>query len=81
MCGQGVLELDLWLAAGMVKKLDITYIGLEVYGTSHACGGRLDRGRSKPAWNGRMQRFVAHESGCHGCALPAGPFDAWHRYA
>jgi acyl CoA:acetate/3-ketoacid CoA transferase alpha subunit len=32
VCGQGVLELDLWLAAGIVKKLDITYIGLEVYG-------------------------------------------------
>jgi len=32
VCGQGVLELDLWLAAGNVKKLDITYIGLEVYG-------------------------------------------------
>lgn len=36
VCGQGVLELDLWLAAGLVKKLDITYIGLEVYGTSSA---------------------------------------------
>lgn len=36
VCGQGVLELDLWLAAGIVRKLDITYIGLEVYGTS-AC--------------------------------------------
>jgi 3-oxoacid CoA-transferase subunit A/glutaconate CoA-transferase subunit A len=32
VCGQGVLELDLWLGAGIVKKLDITYIGLEVYG-------------------------------------------------
>ena len=32
VCGQGVLELDLWLAAGLIKKLDITYIGLEVYG-------------------------------------------------
>lgn len=36
VCGQGVLELDLWLAAGLIKKLDITYIGLEVYGTT-AC--------------------------------------------
>jgi len=36
VCGQGVLELDLWLAAGIVKTLDITYIGLEVYGTT-AC--------------------------------------------
>jgi acyl CoA:acetate/3-ketoacid CoA transferase alpha subunit len=32
VCGQGVLELDMWLAAGLVRKLDITYIGLEVYG-------------------------------------------------
>ena len=36
VCGQGVLELDQWLGAGLVKKLDITYIGLEVYGT---CNG------------------------------------------
>lgn len=36
VCGQGVLELDLWLGAGIIKKLDITYIGLEVHGTS-AC--------------------------------------------
>lgn len=36
VAGQGVLELDLWLAAGLVESLDITYIGLEVYGTSHA---------------------------------------------
>lgn len=35
VAGQGVLELDLWLAAGLVEALDITYIGLEVYGTSH----------------------------------------------
>lgn len=36
VCGQGVLELDLWLGAGIIQKLDITYIGLEVHGTS-AC--------------------------------------------
>ena len=36
VAGQGVTELDLWLAAGMVKTLDITYIGLEVYGVSSA---------------------------------------------
>lgn len=35
VAGQGVLELDLWLAAGLIEALDITYIGLEVYGTSH----------------------------------------------
>ncbi len=36
LAGQGVTELDLLLAAGLVKTLDITYIGLEVYGTSRA---------------------------------------------
>jgi acyl CoA:acetate/3-ketoacid CoA transferase alpha subunit len=45
VCGQGVLELDLWLAAGMVKKLDITYIGLEVYGTSHALRRAVESGQ------------------------------------
>ena len=45
VCGQGVLELDLWLAAGMVKKLDITYIGLEVYGTSSALRRAVESGQ------------------------------------
>jgi len=45
VCGQGVLELDLWLAAGMVKELDITYIGLEVYGTSSALRRAVESGQ------------------------------------
>ena len=45
VCGQGVLELDLWLAAGIIKKLDITYIGLEVYGTSHALRRAVESGQ------------------------------------
>lgn len=45
VCGQGVLELDLWLAAGQVKKLDITYIGLEVYGTSSALRRAVESGQ------------------------------------
>ncbi len=45
VCGQGVLELDLWLAAGMVKKLDLTYIGLEVYGTSSALRRAVESGQ------------------------------------
>jgi acyl CoA:acetate/3-ketoacid CoA transferase alpha subunit len=45
VCGQGVLELDLWLAAGLVRKLDITYIGLEVYGTSHALRRAVESGQ------------------------------------
>lgn len=45
VCGQGVTELDLWLGAGIVKKLDITYIGLEVYGTSSALRREVESGR------------------------------------
>jgi acyl CoA:acetate/3-ketoacid CoA transferase alpha subunit len=45
VCGQGVLELDLWMAAGLVKKLDITYIGLEVYGTSNALRRAVELGQ------------------------------------
>jgi len=45
VCGQGVLELDLWLAAGMIKKLDITYIGLEVYGTTAALRRAVESGQ------------------------------------
>jgi acyl CoA:acetate/3-ketoacid CoA transferase alpha subunit len=45
VCGQGVLELDLWLAAGLVRKLDITYIGLEVYGASAALRRAVESGQ------------------------------------
>lgn len=45
VCGQGVLELDLWLAAGLVTKLDLTYIGLEVFGTSHALRRAVETGQ------------------------------------
>src|SRR5512135_3617527 len=45
VCGQGVTELDLWLGAGLVKKLDITYIGLEVYGTSNALRRAVEGGQ------------------------------------
>jgi glutaconate CoA-transferase subunit A len=45
VCGQGVLELDLWLAAGLIKKLDLTYVGLEVYGTSYAFRRAVESGQ------------------------------------
>jgi glutaconate CoA-transferase subunit A len=45
VAGQGVLELDMLLAAGLVKKLDITYIGLEVYGVSHPLRREVESGR------------------------------------
>lgn len=45
VAGQGVFELDMLLAAGLVKKLDITYIGLEVYGVSNALRREVESGR------------------------------------
>jgi acyl CoA:acetate/3-ketoacid CoA transferase alpha subunit len=45
VCGQGVTELDMWLGAGLVKKLDVTYIGLEVYGTSNALRRAVESGQ------------------------------------
>lgn len=45
VCGQGVLELDQWLAAGLIKELDLTYIGLELYGTSSAFRRAVESGQ------------------------------------
>ena len=46
LAGQGLNELDLLIAAGLVEKLDLTYIGYEVHGLSNilrraAEGGKL----------------------------------------
>jgi len=40
-----VLELDILIASGVVKKLDITYIGLEVYGTCNALRRAVESGQ------------------------------------
>lgn len=45
VAGQGVFELDMLLAAGLVKALDITYIGLEVYGISNCLRREVESGR------------------------------------
>jgi acyl CoA:acetate/3-ketoacid CoA transferase alpha subunit len=45
IAGQGVLEADLLLAAGLVKAIDITYIGLEVYGVSNCLRREVESGR------------------------------------
>jgi acyl CoA:acetate/3-ketoacid CoA transferase alpha subunit len=45
IAGQGVLELDMLLAAHLVKALDITYIGLEVYGISNCLRREVESGR------------------------------------
>lgn len=45
VAGQGVLELDMLLAASLVKALDLTYIGLELYGTSNCLRREVEEGR------------------------------------
>jgi len=45
ICGLGVLEFDLMIAAGLVSKLDITYVGLEVYGVSNSLRRAVESGQ------------------------------------
>jgi acyl CoA:acetate/3-ketoacid CoA transferase alpha subunit len=45
VAGQGVLELDLLLAASLIKELDFTYIGLELYGVSNCLRREVESGR------------------------------------
>jgi acyl CoA:acetate/3-ketoacid CoA transferase alpha subunit len=47
VAGQGVAELDLLLAAGLVEALDMCYLGLEVYGISNALRREVESGRVK----------------------------------
>jgi glutaconate CoA-transferase, subunit A len=44
VAGQGVLELDMLLGAGLVKELDITYIGMEVYGVANCLRREVESG-------------------------------------
>jgi acyl CoA:acetate/3-ketoacid CoA transferase alpha subunit len=67
IAGQGVMELDLLLGAHLVKTLDITYIGLEVYGTSSALRREVESGRVEKVveWSngGITWRFKATSMG------------------
>jgi glutaconate CoA-transferase, subunit A len=45
IAGQGVFELDMLLGASLVKELDLTYIGLEVYGVSNCLRREVESGR------------------------------------
>lgn len=45
VAGQGVLELDMLLAASLIKELDFTYIGLELYGVSNCLRREVESGR------------------------------------
>lgn len=67
LAGQGVTELDLLLGAGLVKTLDITYIGLEVYGVSSALRRAVESGQVEKVveWSngGITWRFKAASMG------------------
>lgn len=45
LAGQGVMELDMLLAAHTVKEIDLTYVGLEVYGVSNGLRREVESGR------------------------------------
>lgn len=45
VAGQGVMELDLVVAAGLIKAMDFTYLGLEVYGVSSALRREVESGQ------------------------------------
>jgi len=45
VAGQGVYELDILLGAGLIKALDHTYIGMEVYGISNCLRREVESGR------------------------------------
>lgn len=66
VAGQGIHEIDLLLAAGLVDTLDITYVGWEVYGISAILRRAVESGRVKTAeWsNGAITwRFKAAAMG------------------
>jgi glutaconate CoA-transferase subunit A len=67
VAGQGVLELDMLLAAGQVSKVDITYIGMEVYGVSNGLRRAVESGQIKSVvdWSnaGITWRFKAASIG------------------
>ena len=44
LAGQGIYEIDLLLAAGLVEALDLTYVGWEVYGISHILRRAVESG-------------------------------------
>jgi acyl CoA:acetate/3-ketoacid CoA transferase alpha subunit len=67
LVGQGVTELDILLAAKLVKALDLTYVGLEVYGVSSVFRREVESGRVETCveWsNGALvSRFKAAAMG------------------
>ncbi len=47
--GQGLQEVDFLLAAGLVNRMDLTYVGYEVYGLSPILRRAVEQGRVKTA--------------------------------
>lgn len=45
VAGQGVMELDLLLGAHVITAMDLTYMGLEVYGVSNCLRREVESGR------------------------------------
>lgn len=45
VAGQGVYELDILLGASLIKAMDLTYSGLEVYGVSNVFRREVESGR------------------------------------
>jgi len=46
VAGQGVYELDILLGSHAIKALDLTYLGLEVYGISSCLRREVESGRT-----------------------------------
>lgn len=67
VAGQGVMELDMLIGAGAVKAMDLTYMGLEVYGVSNCLRREVESGRLSPVveWSnaGIAWRFKAAAMG------------------
>ena len=67
VAGQGVLELDMLIGAGAVKAIDLTYMGLEVYGVSNCLRREVESGRLSTVveWSnaGIVWRFKAAAMG------------------
>ncbi len=67
VAGQGVMELDMLIGAGAVKAMDLTYMGLEVYGVSNCLRREVESGRLSPVveWSnaGIAWRFRAAAMG------------------
>lgn len=47
VAGQGIMEVDILIAAGLVDKIDLTYLGYEVYGLSNVLRRAAQSGKLK----------------------------------